>query len=59
MNAELKNSIGRVALGLAAVGILAAVAHNPKVNPNVRIIAQDAEGTIVQDLVTGAIHYLV
>jgi hypothetical protein len=55
----LKNSIGWVALGLAAVGILAAIVQNPKVNPNVRTIAQDAEGMIVQDLVTGAIHYLV
>jgi hypothetical protein len=27
--------------------------------PNVRVPAQDVEGTIVQDLVTGAIHYLV
>jgi hypothetical protein len=58
MNAQLKNSIGALALGLAAVGILAAIAQSQKVNPNVRVLAQDAEGTIVQDLVTGAIHYL-
>jgi hypothetical protein len=59
MNAQSKNSLGALALGLAAVGILAAIARNQKVNPNVRVLAQDAEGTIVQDLVTGAIHFLV
>ena len=46
-------------LGLAAIAILSRIAHNPTLSPNLRFIAQTAEGQLVQDLETGLLHILV
>lgn len=45
---------------VAAVGgaILSAVANNPKVNPQLRLIAQDAESQLFQDVETQALYLL-
>ena len=45
-------------LGLG-VWVLGNIAQNPKVSPNVRFIAQTAEGQLIQDLETGLFHILV
>jgi len=43
---------------LAIVG-LSRIAQNRNVSPNLRFIAQTAEGQLVQDVETGIIHLLV
>jgi hypothetical protein len=52
-------AIGWGLLGLAAIAILGRIAQNPTVSPNLRFIAQTAEGQLVQDLETGLFHILV
>jgi hypothetical protein len=51
--------IGWGLLGAAAIAILGNIAQNPKVSPNLRFVAQTAEGQLVQDLETGLFHILV
>ena len=46
-------------LGLLSAAVLASIAQDPKVSPQFRLIAQTAEGTLVQHLETGLIHLLV
>ena len=48
--------------GLLAVLVIAGlskIAQNPAVSPNLRFIAQTAEGQLVQDVETGLFHLLV
>lgn len=59
MSRKTQQAIGWGLVGLAAVVILGSIAQNPNVSQNVRFIAQTAEGQLVQDLETGAIHLLV
>jgi len=59
MSRKTQQAIGWGLVGLAAVVILGSIAQNPNVSPNLRFIAQTAEGQLVQDLETGAIHLLV
>lgn len=49
------------AFGLRVAGHCGFVQHfaNPKVSPNLRSVAQTAEGQLVQDLETGLIHLVV
>jgi hypothetical protein len=42
-------------LGLG-VGILSSITQNPKVNPKIRLIAQDAESQLMQDLESQALY---
>jgi hypothetical protein len=51
--------IGWGLLGLGAIAFLGSVAQNPNVSPNLRFVAQTAEGQLVQDLETGLFHILV
>ena len=51
--------VGWGLLGLGAIAILGNIAQNPQVSPNLRFIAQTAEGQLVQDLETGLFHILV
>ncbi|HXY78308.1 MAG TPA: hypothetical protein VEH47_05800 [Candidatus Acidoferrales bacterium] len=46
-------------LGVLAIAALSKVAQNRALSPNLRFIAQTAEGQLVQDLETGLIHLLV
>ena len=46
-------------LAVLAIAGLSKIAQNPRVSPNLRFIAQTAEGQLVQDLETGFIHLLV
>lgn len=46
-------------VGLLAIAVLSNIAQNPRVSPNLRFIAQTAEGQVVQDLETGLFHLLV
>jgi hypothetical protein len=59
MSRQTQQAIGWGLLGIAAIGILGAIAQNPKGSPNLRFIAQTAEGQVVQDLETGIFHPLV
>jgi hypothetical protein len=56
---QLEQVIGLGLLGLLAVAVLGSMAQNPKLSPNLRFIAQTAEGQLVQDLETGFFHILV
>jgi len=51
--------IGLGLLGLGAIAILGNIAQNPNVSPNLRFMAQTAEGQLVQDLETGLYYILV
>ncbi len=51
--------IGLGLLGLGAIAILGNIAQNPNVSPNLRFVAQTAEGQLVQDLETGLYYILV
>lgn len=46
-------------LAVLAIAGLSKIAQNPKLSPNLRFIAQTAEGQLVQDLETGLFHLLV
>jgi hypothetical protein len=46
-------------LAVAAIAALSKAAQNRALSPNLRFIAQTAEGQLVQDLETGLIHLLV
>jgi hypothetical protein len=46
-------------LGVLAIAALGRIAQNRALSPNLRFIAQTAEGQLVQDLETGLIHLLV
>jgi hypothetical protein len=46
-------------LALLAIVGLSKIAQNRALSPNLRFIAQTAEGQLVQDLETGLIHLLV
>jgi hypothetical protein len=59
MSRKTQQAIGWGLLGLVTVGVLASIAQNPTANPKLRFIAQTAEGQVVQDLETGAIHLLL
>lgn len=59
MSRKTQQAIGWGLVGLAAVATLSGIAQNPNVSPKLRFIAQTAEGQLVQDLETGAIHLLV
>jgi len=59
MSRKTQQAIGWGLVGLAVVAILVSIAQNPNVSPNLRFIAQTAEGQLVQDLETGAIHLVV
>lgn len=56
---QLGQVIGFGLLGVALAGLLGNIAGNQKVSPNLRFVAQTAEGMIVQDLETGLFHLLV
>jgi hypothetical protein len=56
MSSKTQQAIGWGLMGLGLVAILGSIAQNPNVSPNLRFIAQTAEGRLVQDLETGAIH---
>lgn len=47
--------LGLLFLGGVAVYALAKLANNPKLNPNLRLLASTAEGDLVQDITTGFI----
>ena len=51
--------IGLGLLGLGAIAILGNIAQNPNVSPNLRFVAQTAEGQLVQDLETNLYYILV
>ena len=51
--------IGWGLLGIAVIGILGAIAQNPRVSPNLRFLARTAEGQLMQDMETGLIHLLL
>ena len=51
--------IGWSLLGLGAIAVLGSIAQNPNLSPNLRFVAQTAEGQLVQDLETGLFHILV
>jgi len=59
MSRKTQQAIGWGLLGLAAVAILGSIAQNPKASPNLRFIAQTAEGQVVQDMETGLFHLLL
>jgi hypothetical protein len=63
MKRNKRNKWGKViGLGLLGVGVIAIlgnIAQNPKVSPNLRFMAQTAEGQLVQDLETGLYYILV
>ena len=56
MNSEFLKFIGFTIAGLTAVAVLANISQNPRVNPNLRFVAQTAEGIIVHDLETGLLR---
>jgi hypothetical protein len=45
-------------LGAVGIALLSKIAESPNVNPTLRLIAQTAEGQIVQDLESEAIYLL-
>jgi len=51
--------VGLGLLGLLGIFLLSNMVQNPKLNPNLRFIAQTAEGQLVQDMETGLLHLLV
>jgi hypothetical protein len=59
MSKNTQQAIGLGLLGIAVVGFLGGIAQNRKISPNLRFIAQTAEGQLVQDLETGLIHLLL
>jgi hypothetical protein len=63
MKRNMRNKWGKVIglglLGLGAIAILGNIAQNPNVSPNLRFMAQTAEGQLVQDLETGLYYILV
>jgi hypothetical protein len=56
---DWSSTIGLGILGLGAIWLLGNIAQNPRISPNLRFIAQTAEGQLVQDLETGLFHVLV
>jgi len=46
-------------LAVLAIAGLSKIAQNRNVSPNLRFIAQTAEGQLVQDVETGLLHLLV
>lgn len=59
MARQTQRAIGLGLLGIAVIGILGAIARNPRVSPTLRFVAQTAEGQLVQDMETGLIHLLL
>jgi hypothetical protein len=53
------NVFGWGLLAVLGIAVLSSISQNPKLSPNLRFIAQTAEGQLVQDLETGIIHLLV
>jgi hypothetical protein len=45
-------------LGAAGIAVLSKIAENPNVNPTLRLLAQTAEGQIVQDVESEAVYLL-
>jgi hypothetical protein len=59
MKANWGDAFGWGLLALLAIAGLSKISQNRSLSPNLRFIAQTAEGQLVQDLETGLIHLLV
>jgi hypothetical protein len=58
-NIDYQKAIWLGLLGAAAIFVLNRIAQNPRLNPNLRLLAKTTEGDVVQDLTTGLVHLLV